>query len=143
MFNEEEFINNYVETLKNEEATEDDLTKLTAGLPQDKKSGFYTKLVEKIIKALKGAEGDHSTEIKRLENTVALMSFMSELADQDSNTEATKEADNSEPVEVVAEDATATGVAEVADDGHPVASEGTEAGDAPAEEEQAEKEETK
>jgi len=82
MFNKEDFITRYIETLKAEDCNEAALTKVTATLPQDAASEFYTGIVQELIFALNKEDGDFSEEIKRLENTAALMSFMSELAEE-------------------------------------------------------------
>jgi len=108
MFNKEDFITRYIETLKAEDCNEAALTKVTATLPQDAASEFYTGIVQELIFALNKEDGDFSEEIKRLENTAALMSFMSELAEEDSNTEETKDESK---VEEGAEDAPAASVA--------------------------------
>ena len=108
MFDKEGFIKSYIETLKAEDKTEADLTKVTATLPQDADAEFYTGIIQELIFALNEAEGDFAEEIKRLENTASLMSFMSELAEKDSNTEVSKDADDGcQTTEEVATDSVA------------------------------------
>lgn len=146
MFNKEEFIAKYIETLKDETTGEKELSEITATLPQDLDSDFYTGLVQELIHSLKedGAEA-HDEEIKRLENTAALMVFMAELAAQDSNTGVAKEvAVGSQATKDVETDSVAV-ASEVEGAVEETATKSKEEadGDAPTEEVKAEKSEPK
>lgn len=129
MFDREEFINKYIELLKTKGNDEDAVNALTAKLPQDMTSDYYIGITEELIHTLKSEDAiTYEDEIKRLENTVALMRFMADMADEqmkvkkDSNNtkgEATskpKQEANEAPADVVttkAEDTASVEVAEV------------------------------
>jgi hypothetical protein len=83
MFNREEFINKYVALLKDESNDEEAIHALTAELPQKMPSDYYVGITEELIHTLKTEDAAaFAAEIKRLENTVALMKFMADMADE-------------------------------------------------------------
>jgi hypothetical protein len=83
MFNREEFINKYVALLKDESSDDDAIHALTAELPQKMPSDYYVGITEELIHTLNTEDATaFAIEIKRLENTVALMKFMADMADE-------------------------------------------------------------
>lgn len=134
MFNDTDFIKAYIEEISKEDWTDESLSAVVRTLPQDLSAGTYIEIVKNLEKALEAEEKDFSDEVQRLKNTRALMSLSISMDLAHSSTVvATDVADSSQTTQDVETDSVAEVV--VAD----VAT--TEEGEAPAEEEKAEKSE--
>lgn len=145
MFNKEAFINKYVEVLSKEKYDDSELSALVQGLPKNGDSSFYEGVINELIFSLQGEEGEvFNKEVKRLENTVAMMKFMEELSAQDSNTVEAKDNTEAEKVtqDVTADSAAVVSEGEVAVEETATNSKEKADGDAPAEEVKAEKSES-
>lgn len=134
MFNDTDFIKAYIEEISKEDWTDETLAAVVRTLPQDLSAETYIEVVKNLEKALEAEEKDFSDEVQRLKNTRALMSLSVSMDLANSNT---VEAKDESKAEKGTEDEPETGVAEVVVAGAATAEEG----EAPAEEEKAEKSE--